>query len=148
MENEFLNELVENSEDSTITAVPSDVEHTQIFLVLPSQAPADPVEDDQVKTENIVKSEETMELRSVNVSNETITAADTNGIKASLLQFIGDYTTIVTDYTYSNGSYSSHSVDVQPDYIWIASFLFFTLVMCSLIKFLGICTRGYTKRRR
>lgn len=148
MENDILNELVENSEDSTITEVPSDIEHTQIFLVLPSQAPADPVEDDQMKSEILDKSEETFELRSVNVSNETITAEDANGLKASLLQFIGDYTTIVTDYTYSNGSYSTHSVDVQPDYIWIATFLFFTLVMCSLIKFLGICTRGYSKRRR
>ena len=89
-----------------------------------------------------------MQLRSVNVSNETISASDTNGLKADLLSFFGDYTTVVTDYTYQNQQgYTQHSIDVQPDYIWMITVAFFAFTYYIAMKFLTICSRGYRRRR-
>lgn len=85
-----------------------------------------------------------LQLRSVNVSNETISASDANGFKAVVLDLLGDYTTIITDYTYSNTQgYTQHSIDVTPDWSWIITAGIFTVVVYCAFRLIGgiLCSR-------
>lgn len=138
-----LNELVENTESSTVTEVPSDVSNTQIFLVLPTQDKTDPQED---AADLINQGEETTVLKSVEVTKQRVSAEDATGLKASVLSLIGDYETVVTDYTYQNGSYVSHTIDVQPDLAWCTSALLFLAVLWSCLKMFSIALRGNHRR--
>lgn len=78
----------------------------------------------------------TGELVNESVAVYSVTASDASGLKSVLLGLIGDYETVVTDYEYRNGSnsYISHSIDIQPDYAWMASMLLFTLVIYCLFR--------------
>lgn len=82
-------------------------------------------------------------LKSVNVSSERLTAANTTGFKSVMLGLIGDYETVVTDYTYQSGSYVSHSIDITPDYSWIAACLTFVVVVFCVFRLIGglLCNR-------
>lgn len=76
---------------------------------------------------------------SASVYSLSISADDTNGLKAVLLDLMGDYEPIVTDYTYRQGSssYESHSIDVQPDFVWLSSFVIFSLIIYCLFRLGG-----------
>ena len=76
------------------------------------------------------------ELVDETVTVYSVTASDASGLKSVVLGLIGDYETVVTDYEYRNGSnsYISHSIDIQPDYAWMASMLLFTLVIYCLFR--------------
>lgn len=84
-------------------------------------------------------------LQSVSVSTERISASDANGFKAVLLGLIGDYETIITDYEYRNNqnTYTTHSIDITPDYSWIWSTVIFGLVVYCFFKMVGgfLCNR-------
>lgn len=82
-------------------------------------------------------------LKSVNVSSERLTAANTTGFKSVMLGLIGDYESVVTDYTYQSGSYVSHSIDITPDYSWIAACLTFVVVVFCVFRLIGglLCNR-------
>lgn len=82
-------------------------------------------------------------LKSVNVSSERLTAANTTGFKSVMLGLIGDYESVVTDYTYQSGSYVSHSIDITPDYSWIAACLTFVVVVFCVFRLIGglLCSR-------
>lgn len=86
-----------------------------------------------------------MRLMSVNVSSERISADDANGFKAVVLDLIGDYETIITDYTYQSGSsgYYSHSIDITPDWSWISSASIFLVVVYCAFRLVGgmLCNR-------
>lgn len=138
-----LNELVENTESGTVTEVPADISNTQIFLVLPSQDKTDTQED---TADVINQGDETTVLKSVEVTRQRVSAEDATGLKASVLSLIGDYETVVTDYTYQNGSYVSHTIDVQPDLAWCASALLFLAVIWSCLKMFSIALRGNHRR--
>ena len=87
---------------------------------------------------------EPLSLRSVNVSNETISASDANGFKAVVLDLLGDYTSIITDYTYSNTQgYTQHSIDVTPDWSWIVTAGIFIVVVFCAFRLIGgiLCNR-------
>lgn len=87
---------------------------------------------------------EPLSLRSVNVSNETISASDANGFKAVVLDLLGDYTTVITDYTYQNTQgYTQHSIDVTPDWTWISSAGIFIIVVFCSFRIIGglLCNR-------
>lgn len=87
---------------------------------------------------------EPLQLRSVNISNETISASDANGFKAVILGLLGDYTTIITDYTYQNQQgYTQHSIDVTPDWSWVSSAAIFIVVVYCSMKMIGgfLCNR-------
>lgn len=147
MENEYLNELVEDPENSTITELPTESNNTQIFLVMPSAASADPEEDSQELDTVELDSSDMLQLKSVEVTKQTVSASDASGLKASVLSLIGDYETIVTDYTYQNYNGSTqHSIDVQPDYAWCASALIFLAVLWSCLKMFSIALRGNHRR--
>lgn len=83
-------------------------------------------------------------LRSVNVSNERITSNDANGFKAVMLSLIGDYETVITDYTYQSGSsgYYSHSISIERDWSWIWScIMFIVCIYCTFRAVGGILCR-------
>lgn len=100
-------------------------------------------------TENVVSSEENPGLgptgnesvvTGVSVySVSPIAPADTNGLKAVLLGLIGDYDAIVVEYEYlnPNNSYHSYLREIQPDYVWIASFFMLALVVYCVFRLGG-----------
>lgn len=61
------------------------------------------------------------------------------GLKGILLDVLGPYDTVVTQYKYQQGSnqYYSYVNDIQPDYPWIASAVLFILLLCSLFHLVG-----------
>lgn len=80
--------------------------------------------------------------------NTTITqlrlsSNDTSGLHSILLSLIGDYNPIAKDYTYqSSNGYISHSIDIQPDYSWIASALIFAILLYCSFRLLGMALGG------
>lgn len=67
-----------------------------------------------------------------------ISASDTSGFHAVVLDLLGDYNPIVKDYTYQTSQgYYSHSVDIQPDWSWICSAAIFALIIFCLFRLIG-----------
>lgn len=148
MEDNNLDLIVDN--DTVIEEVPTQQENTQIFLVLPngnnSDTAVDNAHSDEVATPDISATEDLI-LTSVQVTSQKISAADTTGLKASVLSLIGDYETVVTDYTYtSTNGYTTHSIDIQPDIAWCASAVIFLAVLWSCLKMFSIALRGNHRR--
>lgn len=74
----------------------------------------------------------------VEVSSLRLSASDTSGLHSIILSLIGDYNPIVKDYTYqSSNGYTSHSIDIQPDWSWIASCAVFMLIIFCVFRFFG-----------
>lgn len=64
-----------------------------------------------------------------------VSPSDSNGLKAIILSLIGDYETVVTDYTYqSSNGYYSHSIQIERDWSWIVSACIFALVIYCTIR--------------
>lgn len=62
------------------------------------------------------------DIVSIDQTREIVSASDTNGFKSVLLDIIGDYETVTTDYTYqSSNGYYSHSITTERDWAWICS---------------------------
>lgn len=64
---------------------------------------------------------------------DPVTPSNSNGLKAILLDILGDYSAITVEYRYtnSNGTYN-YLREVQPDYVWIGSAaLFIVLIWCT-----------------
>ena len=74
------------------------------------------------------------ELVDVRSIVNTVTPSDANGLKAIMLTLIGDYETVVTDYTYqNNNNYYTHSIQIERDWSWLAScFLFIVVIYCTI----------------
>lgn len=124
------------------------------FTLLMGSALAEPVGEDDggevVADQEAAAAPEVPEgdeltLQSVTLyADNPITAADTSGLKAVLLGLIGDYDATVIDYTYTNNnnSYVSHSIEIQPDYTWLASAALVALMIFCLFRLGGsICRR-------
>ena len=95
-----------------------------------SSDPSEPSET--IETDPVIESEEL----SRNVS--PVTPNDANGLKKVMLQLIGDYETVVTEYRYTNNNgYTSVSVSTEPDYSWLCSCAIFFLVIYSCFRLLG-----------
>lgn len=72
-----------------------------------------------------------------------VTPADTTGLKAVLLSFIGDYDPPVVQYEYTtSNNYKSYVHEIQPDYVWICSFALIALFIYCLFKLGGVLLRG------
>lgn len=82
-------------------------------------------------------------LVNVERSVRSVTPNNTNGFKSVILSIIGNYDTVVTDYTYQNNSnYYSHSIDIESDYVWWFSCgIFAMLLYCTFRTIGGICSR-------
>lgn len=87
-----------------------------------------------------------LEPELVNMTTEIkrISPSDTSGFKAVMLTILGDYETTITDYEYrtGNNSYTSHSINIERDYTWLASACIFGLLLwCTFRSIGGICSR-------
>lgn len=137
---ESVSEIFETETSSTgITVVVNNPDNSSAFSALTDYIVSRDSEDSVYSLSN-----EPLQLRSVNVSNETISASDANGFKAIILGLLGDYTTIITDYTYQNQQgYTTHSIDVTPDWSWVCSAGIFVVVVFCSMKMIGglLCNR-------
>ena len=76
-------------------------------------------------------------LEKVEITSKRVSAENSNGLKAVILGMIGDYETVITDYTYNNGSYTSHSISIERDYAWIWSAILLVVVMYCVFRAIG-----------
>lgn len=80
-----------------------------------------------------------MELVSRETTKVKISPSDTSGLKAVMLTILGDYETVVTDYTYQSGSsqYYSHSINIERDWAWLASACMLGLLVYCTFRAIG-----------
>lgn len=79
------------------------------------------------------------ELVNTTKTIQRVSASDSNGFKAVLLNLLGDYETVVTDYEYrnNNNTYNSHSIQIERDYAWICSACVLGLVLFCVFRLIG-----------
>lgn len=69
---------------------------------------------------------------------QRVSASNSNGFKAVLLNLLGDYETVITDYTYqSSNGYTSHSIQIERDWSWICSAAVLGVVLFCVFKLIG-----------
>lgn len=80
------------------------------------------------------------ELVNVEKSLMRVSANDATGFKAVMLGLLGDYETVITDYTYqsSGTGYYSHSISIERDWSWICSAAIFGLVIFCVFRVIGV----------
>lgn len=67
-----------------------------------------------------------------------VTPSEASGLKQVLLQFLGDYDPVIVEYQYQSGNgYTNYLREVQPDYVWMASFLLLLLFVYCLFRLGG-----------
>lgn len=89
----------------------------------------------------------TTTIQTVDTEVLRISANDTTGLHSVVLQLIGDYNSVVKDYTYITTSYNgtqttNHVVEITPDYSWLASCLLFIVMIYCLLRLLGSLMSG------
>lgn len=133
---------------SDVTVLQSDVSEIKQGLDGSVADPAEnvqPAESDNSNSEEVNPgSDDDMILQAVEVySVSPITPDSTSGLKSVVLGLIGNYDTIVTDYTYTtNNGYVQHTIEVQPDYVWMGSFLLLCLILYCLFRLGGAMIGG------
>lgn len=76
------------------------------------------------------------------ISVAPIKPDDTTGLKAALLGVLGSYDPVIIEYQYNSGSgYANYLREVQPDYVWISSFVLLALVIFCLFRLGGALLR-------
>lgn len=76
------------------------------------------------------------------ISVAPIKPSDTSGLKAALLGVLGNYDPVIIEYQYSSGNgYVNYLREVQPDYVWICSFVLLALVIFCLFRLGGALLR-------
>jgi hypothetical protein len=76
------------------------------------------------------------------ISVAPIKPTDTTGLKAALLGVLGNYDPVIIEYQYNSGSgYANYLREVQPDYVWICSFVLLALVIFCLFRLGGALLR-------
>lgn len=110
--------------------------------------PTDVVSDEPVESEPTIIIQQTT-LEDVGVAEIPagtilrVSASDTSGLHSIVLGLIGDYNPIVTDHVYSqSGNYTSHHIEVTPDWSWIASCFVFCIVLYSSFRLVGSIFSG------
>ena len=77
-------------------------------------------------------------VQEVSTSTLRISSNETSGFHAVILGLLGDYNPIVKDYTYqSSNGYISHSIEITPDWSWIASAAIFLVIIFCLFRLVG-----------
>lgn len=78
-------------------------------------------------------------LVSVESSLKKVSSEDTNGLKSLLLEIIGDYDTVITDYTYQSGGsgYYSHSISIERDWAWIMTCALWIVITFCAFRIIG-----------
>lgn len=83
-------------------------------------------------------------IESVQVmSLNPITPEDSSGLKAVLLELIGNYDAVVVEYQYQNSNMTGYNYlrEVQPDYVWLCSAGLFSLVIYCVFRLGGALIR-------
>lgn len=77
-------------------------------------------------------------VQEVSTSTLRISANETSGFHAVILGLLGDYNPIVKDYTYqSSNGYTSHSIEITPDWSWISSAAIFLVIIFCVFRLIG-----------
>lgn len=72
-----------------------------------------------------------------------VTPNDATGVKAVLLSFIGNYDPPVVQFEYTtSNNYRQYVNEIQPDFVWICSFVLIALFIYCLFKLGGGLLRG------
>lgn len=72
-----------------------------------------------------------------------VTPSSTSGLKAALLDILGNYDPVIVEYQYqSSQGYNNYLREVQPDYVWLCSAALLALVIYCLFKLGGGLIRG------
>lgn len=67
-----------------------------------------------------------------------VAPSDTSGLHSLFLTLIGDYNPVVKDYTYtSSQGYTSHSIEITPDWSWIMTAALFIIVVYCFLRIVG-----------
>lgn len=67
-----------------------------------------------------------------------ITPSEASGFKSVLLSLFGNYDTIVTEHRYTNSNgYTSVSIDIEEDWVWIISAAIFSLFLYCIFRLIG-----------
>ena len=78
------------------------------------------------------------ELKEVSVSVmslDPVSASDSTGLKAIVLDLLGDYSAVQVEWAYENNNgYTSYVREIQPDYPWLCSAAIFAIVLYCLIR--------------
>lgn len=98
------------------------------------------LEDEQLFTDPILlqPAEDTWELEGIDVYALPPVTSGT-GLKGLLLDVLGPYDTIITQYTYKqNGNnYYSYVNDISPDYPWLMSAALLIVLVFSVFRIAG-----------
>lgn len=105
-------------------------------------ADSNDAENTDIGTEYTQQEVETTVLR--------VSANDSNGFQRVILGLLGDYNSIVKDYTYITTGYNgtqttNHVVEITPDYSWICSACIFAICIYSVFRIIGIALGGVRK---
>lgn len=105
-------------------------------------ADSDDVENTNGPTEYTQQEVDTTILR--------VSANNSTGFQRVILGLLGDYNSIVKDYTYITTSYNgtqttNHVVEITPDYSWICSACIFAICIYSIFRIIGITLGGIRK---
>lgn len=70
---------------------------------------------------------------------DPVTSANTSGLKSILLDILGPYENIVTEYRYQNYNQSTYSYlrEITPDYPWFGSLAVFLVLLFSVFRIGG-----------
>lgn len=111
-------------------ASPAPVESAQLPVV-----PSVPVPEDEA--EEFFATHQADEV--VTYALDPIRPEDTSGFKAILLDILGPYENIVTEYRYmnSNQQYYSYLREITPDYPWFGSLAVFLVLLFSVFRIGG-----------
>lgn len=122
-----------------------------VVCVIPVSVFADEPEEGNVTVMNETPTESTVIVeptyQDTNVQVLRVSASDTTGLHSVLLSLIGDYNPIVKDYTYYTTSYNgtqtlNHSIDIQPDFSWLATALLFIVIVYCVFRLIGMLFGG------
>lgn len=105
---------------------------------------SDPVEySDPFYSVSPVVSGDIGELTNVSLmSLNPVTPSDTSGLKAVLLDLLGDYDAVVVEYEYENNNgYTSYVREIQPDYVWLCSCGLLAIVVYCVFRLGGALLR-------
>lgn len=94
---------------------------------------------DSQKSQQLVPSDLDLVNVSILRSVAPVTPSDASGLKAVLLEFIGDYDPVIVEYEYrnQNSQYSSYLREVQPDYPWLVSCGLLVVVIYCIFRLGG-----------
>lgn len=92
-------------------------------------------------SDNVEQIDDDAKLVSVNLlqSVAPVTPSSTSGLKAVLLDLIGDYDPVIVEYQYQSSTqgYYSYLREIQPDYVWMISCAVLLVVLYCVFRLGG-----------